>query len=136
MRKTLTLAWLIAACVMPLGLRPAVAGETRPLYVFSPSASDERLARQSNINAAAAGGFRDRDMTVTVVTGNSVSGSGRSAGSLRARFGIGPAQFRVILVGKDGGVKLSSGAPVSSATLYQVIDAMPMRRDEMRQRGR
>lgn len=105
----------------------AATGSTRPLYVFSPSANDTRLARQQEINRAAASGFRDRDMTVTVVT---------KPGALRRRFGVGTGQFRVILVGKDGGVKLSSDAPVPAATLFSLIDSMPMRRDEIRQRGR
>jgi hypothetical protein len=40
----------------------------------------------------------------------------------------------VLLVGKDGGVKLSSSSPLSASTLFGTIDAMPMRIDEMRRR--
>ncbi len=108
----------------------ATARSDRPLYVFAPSTSDARLARQQAINAAARGGFQDRDMSVSIVAG--VTG----ATGLRSRFGVSPRQFRVILVGKDGGMKLSSASPVSAAELFRVIDAMPMRRLEMRNRGR
>ena len=131
------MAWLAAVMsLMSIGSVPAVAGSTRPLYVFAPTSGDERLARQQAINAAASAGYRERDMTVTVVAGSGVSGSSRSASALRARFGVSSGQFRVILVGKDGGVKLSSASPVSTGTLFSLIDAMPMRRDEMRSRGR
>ena len=41
------------------------------------------------------------------------------------------AAFRVRLIGKDGGEKLDSAAPVSAAALFALIDAMPMRRAEM-----
>lgn len=122
--RALALAALLAVAAAS---NAAATGSTRPLYVFSPSANDTRLGRQQEINRAAVSGFRDRDMTVTVVTGPS---------ALRRRFGIGAGQFRVILVGKDGGVKLSSDAPVSAATLFSLIDSMPMRRDELRKRGR
>jgi hypothetical protein len=44
------------------------------------------------------------------------------------------AGFRVRLVGKDGGVKLDSAKPVVAADLFALIDAMPMRRQEVRSR--
>ena len=135
MRSNLAATWLAAVVLAGLAT-PAVAGSTRPLYVFAPSAGDGRLAEQRSINAASSGGYRERDMTVTVVAGDSVSGSSRSAAALRSRFGVGPGQFRVILVGKDGGVKLSSGSPVAAGTLLRLIDSMPMRAQEMRERGR
>jgi hypothetical protein len=39
--------------------------------------------------------------------------------------------FRVVLIGKDGGVKLSETKPVSVDSLYSLIDSMPMRKREM-----
>jgi len=43
----------------------------------------------------------------------------------------GDAEFSLVLIGKDGGVKRTSQASVSSADLFNQIDAMPMRIDEM-----
>lgn len=40
--------------------------------------------------------------------------------------------FRVRLVGKDGGVKLDRDTPVAVAELFALIDAMPMRRAELK----
>ena len=40
-----------------------------------------------------------------------------------------------MLVGKDGTVKHRSGEPVEPDELYALIDEMPMRRREMRERG-
>lgn len=44
----------------------------------------------------------------------------------------GSPDFRIRLVGKDGGVKLDSAKPVSCDELFKLIDAMPMRRAEAR----
>ncbi|MEY4853936.1 MAG: hypothetical protein RIR32_612 [Verrucomicrobiota bacterium] len=46
----------------------------------------------------------------------------------------GAPAFRVRLVGKDGGVKLDQATPLDVATLFALIDAMPMRRAEMSSR--
>ncbi|RUA34255.1 MAG: hypothetical protein DSY77_06075 [Bacteroidetes bacterium] len=40
--------------------------------------------------------------------------------------------FQNLLIGKDGGVKLRSNSPISNEKLFETIDAMPMRRREMR----
>ncbi len=40
------------------------------------------------------------------------------------------------LIGKDGGIKMARPAFPSLRELFGTIDAMPMRREEMRQRGR
>lgn len=122
--------------VLMLAAAPAQAGATRPLYVFAPSADDPRLATQRATLASAAAGLAEREMPAIVIAGDSVAGSGARASALRARFGIAVAQFRVILVGKDGGVKLSSPSPVTAATLFSLVDAMPMRRQETKERGR
>lgn len=40
--------------------------------------------------------------------------------------------FEVILIGKDGGIKLREKSPITRQRLYGTIDAMPMRQAEMR----
>lgn len=109
----------------------------RPLYVFAPNDQDARLQTQLKMLAANRAGFADRDMAVIVVTGNSVSvalgaNAKASAGVLRQRFGVDETAFKAVLVGKDGGVKLSSAQPFDAETLFSTIDAMPMRKREMR----
>ena len=46
-----------------------------------------------------------------------------------------PGEFRAILVGKDGTVKLNRRSVVSDEDLFSLIDSMPMRRQEMLQGG-
>ena len=53
------------------------------------------------------------------------------ASALRARFEVPSDGFAVILVGKDGLEKLRGTAPIEMAKIFETIDAMPMRRQEM-----
>jgi len=111
----------------------------RPLVVFAPDAGSAALATQRGIVAGSRGGFAERAMVIVYVVGDRVTselggGPGMSAQALRARYGVSRGAFRAILVGKDGGAKLSSSAPLAAGTLFRTIDAMPMRAEEMRRR--
>ncbi|MCU0398062.1 MAG: DUF4174 domain-containing protein, partial [Cyclobacteriaceae bacterium] len=50
------------------------------------------------------------------------------------QFGVTEEEFRVMLIGKDGGVKLNSQQPVTVNQIFELIDSMPMRQHEMRQK--
>ena len=39
--------------------------------------------------------------------------------------------LRILLIGKDGGIKYESSRSVSILRLFELIDSMPMRQDEM-----
>jgi hypothetical protein len=49
---------------------------------------------------------------------------------MRHHFKVEPAEFLVILIGKDGGEKLNSRTPVPVDQLERLIDSMPMRERE------
>ena len=53
----------------------------------------------------------------------------------RQRSGLGVVAhtaFELLLVGRDGGVKLRRDAPVAASEITALIDTMPMRQAEMR----
>lgn len=111
----------------------------RPLLVFAPDGASSSLARQRALLQQAAADLRERDVVVLVVVGDAVTtaaggATADRASRLRGRFGVPPGAFRVVLVGKDGGAKRSSAQPIPASELFRTIDAMPMRREEMRQR--
>ena len=56
--------------------------------------------------------------------------------SLRKKFNIPRGEFTVILVGKDGGIKLKRQEHTQLNDIFALIDAMPMRQEEMRQKIR
>jgi len=44
-----------------------------------------------------------------------------------------PSSFKgILLLGKDGGIKFQEPYPVKTATIFDLIDSMPMRRAEMK----
>jgi hypothetical protein len=47
-------------------------------------------------------------------------------------FGVPADAFRVVLVGKDGTEKRRDAEPVTARSIFDTIDAMPMRQREMR----
>jgi len=86
-------------------------------------------------------GFSERDLlrgdlleTGTGSFGGEPAPSGQVS-AVRKRFQIEAGHFTAILVGKDGTVKHRTNTPVTPENLYALIDAMPMRRREMRERG-
>ena len=125
--------------------------ERRPLLVFTPSWGDARFRRlHRDLDES---GFMDRDMIRVVISSANVppdeavthgrlranaGGKGEGPGSgtaLRTRFGVPPDEFAVILVGLDGNEKARWSAPPAPGELFALIDAMPMRRREMREEG-
>ena len=110
------------------------AWHDRVLLVFAANeASPELAAQRMNIDRSQHE-FADRDLRAIVVAGDTVEGSTDKAADLRRRFNVSSGAFRVLLIGKDGGVKMDSTRPVSSSEVNSTIDAMPMRRDELRAR--
>jgi hypothetical protein len=51
---------------------------------------------------------------------------------LRRQFQVDDRRFTVVLLGKDGGEKFRSSKPVTIEKLDALIDAMPMRQQEVR----
>lgn len=103
---------------------------SRVLVLSAPTAADDRLGTQRSLLNAVTGGRSERDLVTLEAVGADVA-----AQALRHRLGLPADRFTAVLVGKDGGAKLVSDTPISSARLFRVIDAMPMRQDERRSGG-
>jgi hypothetical protein len=111
--------------------------KNRVLVVFSDT-SNAKAARQENMLLTERGELGERDMLVLRVRGGSVMpiyGSGVELDADRIRHDIqGPeaGEFAVVLIGKDGSVKLRAHEPVSPAEIFALVDSMPMRAAEQR----
>ena len=83
----------------------------------------------------------DRDLVVFEIlefgpsTMNTTQMDPQTAASLRKHFDLPPKTFMLILLGKDGGIKLKRNDRVKLEEIFSLIDSMPMRKDEMRQKG-
>jgi hypothetical protein len=110
----------------------------RPLFIFAPSDTDaDFLALDRQLNNAAPE-LEDRDMIIFRIHEESPSHaagkplSREDADHLRRRFDAISGRFTVVLVGKDGGVKLHAHRLVDLQSIFTLIDSMPMRQQEMR----
>ena len=95
----------------------------RQLLIFGSEIHSELVTKQrdllNNVNA----GVVERDIKITVVPASS---------ELNKEYKIKPGTFIVILVGKDGSEKHRAVAILQPQKLFTIIDAMPMRRSEMK----
>jgi hypothetical protein len=129
--------WRAVALSLVIGVfapRPGFGGpleayrwKARPVIVFG-SESNEAFRRQIALLFNAAPGLQERDMVVIQAE------DGNDRHNLHALYGVPPQTFEVLLVGKDGGVKFRSNQPLEPEEIFRTVDAMPMRREEMRQR--
>ncbi len=99
----------------------------RVVIIFASRKDDGQLIRQDEIIAAHLPGFAERDTKVFRMVGESVD-----ARELRAKLHVGSQPFAVLLIGKDGSVKLRKHELLSADELFRTIDKMPMRKEEMK----
>nr|WP_314687844.1 DUF4174 domain-containing protein [uncultured Pantoea sp.] len=93
--------------------------QQRPVVIFAPSAQDADYVRQLTLLQQHQQALRERDMVVLSDT--------RPADNGVLRKELNPAGFEIVLVGKDGGMKLRQTRPVSAEALLSLVDSMPMR---------
>lgn len=116
--------------------------DNRLLFVFAPDAADARFKAQSHALAGKEAEILDRDIVFLKIfeTAQSmmdgIEMDEAASESLRRNFRIAPGDYAVILVGKDGFEKLRSNEVIPAATIFALIDSMPMRIVEMRERCR
>jgi hypothetical protein len=126
--------------LMDFDLR-AYQWKNRLLLIFAPSMESESYKEQAEMLRGHTEGILDRDLIVAEVFETETSRSGEtilsfdSALRLREKLSVQPGRFQVLLIGKDGTIKLRSGQPVSISELFSLIDAMPMRQEEMRKKS-
>jgi bifunctional DNA-binding transcriptional regulator/antitoxin component of YhaV-PrlF toxin-antitoxin module len=117
----------------------------RLLLIFAADNAQSNFQSLANEISSRQADVDDRDLVVLEILESGTSRMNRSriepqkGASIRKQLGIAPDEFTVILVGKDGGIKLKRNDQVRLEEIFQLIDSMPMRQDEMSQnsyRGR
>ncbi len=97
--------------------------EARPVIVFADSDRDPRFVEQMASLEAATEEMIERDVVIITDTDPA------TLSPLRKR--LRPRGFNIILIGKDGEIKLRRPHPVKAEDLNRQIDRMPTRRREM-----
>ena len=93
------------------------------MLIFAPSRDDPAYSRQMELLRAQVDALAERDIVVL----SDLDADTPSP----LRQGFQPGGFRIVLVGKDGGIKLEQEEVLDPETLFSLIDGMPMRRNEM-----
>ncbi len=97
--------------------------KARPVVVFGEEDNPDFQQQIAIFNRASVG-FRERDIVLIPVS----TRGGKQ--DLRAAFRVEPEDFQVLLIGKDGGVKLRRRGIVQPDEIFRLVDSMPMRRRE------
>ena len=109
----------------------------RVLIIFAVDARNERFNLQISALKEEKKGLEDRDLVVVNIFGksgldeNNKPISAEKVRTLRKKYAISDNEFKVILIGKDGGTKKTADQPLDNQQLFKIIDMMPMRKDEM-----
>jgi len=110
--------------------------ENRVLLIFSES--QEQITEQKKKWFVDRDGMDDRDLVIFEF--NNRHGKSPDHVMLKAKqvnwfyehYNFKNAEFKVVLIGKDGSVKLQTDDYLSTKKLFSTIDAMPMRQREMK----
>lgn len=96
----------------------------RPIVVFADSDQDPRFIEQIELLTSRIEALEARDVVILTDTNPD------ELSDLRRK--LRPRGFMLVLIGKDGGVKLRKPFPWSVRELNRSIDKMPLRREEIR----
>lgn len=96
---------------------------SRPVVVFANSPEDPLFIKQMELLQADADALEDRDVVILTDTDPDAKSDLRT--KLR------PRGFMLVLIGKDGGIKLRKPFPWDVRELSRTIDKMPIRQQEI-----
>jgi len=96
----------------------------RPVVVFADTPADPRFVEQMTLLEARIDDLVERDVVVIVDTDPEAKSD--------LRMKLRPRGFMMVIVGKDGGVKLRKPSPWSVREITRQIDKMPLRQEEIR----
>lgn len=115
--------------------------KNRILIIFSPSNNADIYINQISALNEAKKGVKDREIVIlSIFEKKGLSSDNQYFNSevcekLRKEFGIKSEAFSTLLIGKDGGEKYRKNAIFTVTELFTLIDAMPMRKAELKEKN-
>jgi len=120
----------------PLSLKRWLADNQwkhRIILLYAPSAESPDLKKQRVLLDAVSDGLTERDLVVRELLADQLTDNDKAF--LQETLNTTGNTFRVLLIGKDGGVKIRQTNPITPKQLFDTIDGMYMRQQEMKKRG-
>ncbi|WP_108802595.1 DUF4174 domain-containing protein [Aquimarina sp. Aq107] len=111
--------------------------EDRLILIIADSYKNPKLVKQLKEFKNKSKNLQDRKLIVYQITPTSYqtgidkNTSTKSSASYK-KYNASNEDFKIILLGLDGGTKLKSNKVLSSVQIFDQIDQMPMRRQELR----
>ncbi|QIL75732.1 DUF4174 domain-containing protein [Hymenobacter sp. HDW8] len=107
--------------------------QKRVVVLYAPTAESVELKQQKASMTSAEAQVEARDILIIEAIETNLSPTEKQY--VRQTLDVEPSGFAVVLIGKDGGVKRKETKPIDPKALFETIDTMPMRRQEMRTKG-
>ena len=98
----------------------------RRILIFAPDSTNVAFANQNRLFQKEDAACVERDIILEKYVLN------KRSTPFFEKYQISTREFTLILIGKDGFVKLCSKEVVTPKRIYALVDAMPMRKDEKR----
>ncbi len=112
--------------------------KNRILLLKDVKSDTDALKKQLELLQSEATGLSERDIKIFVIIEKVLTRDGKvaslSASEIIKNYDVHEFQG-ILLIGKDGGVKMKKPFVVSSEKIFALIDGMPMRKVEMRKKG-
>lgn len=107
--------------------------KNRILLLVSDTLTSESLNKQLNAFQSFSEAFKKRDLVIILITPKATYSNTKAPISITGIDVYRKDNFKgIILLGKDGGVKLKDTFVVLPEIIIALIDAMPMRQSEMK----
>ncbi len=112
--------------------------KNRVLIVFANSDKNPDYQKQMSLISKAEAGFAERHLVVFSIFENyGLSPAYQNLDAqicrkLHEKFKVDKNKFTIVLIGKDGGEKYRKQTILTNEELFAIIDAMPMRKAEMK----
>jgi hypothetical protein len=108
------------------------------IIIINQDQSKELSEQQIKLLLTDTPGLQERHLLIFEITLNGIKDilnqkDYETSPNLLEKLDLKTDAFEILLIGKDGGVKLRSNSPLDNGKIYSTIDVMPMRRAEMKQ---
>ncbi|MBD1392144.1 DUF4174 domain-containing protein [Mucilaginibacter glaciei] len=116
---------MISLLLIALTLLPGQSSNKRILAVYTKNVENAKYEKQLQLLNADKPGLTERDLVIETYVYSTKTAARFKKHNIKDAF-------TVTLTGKDGGEKLRETEPITLKKLYSTIDAMPMRKQEMK----
>lgn len=124
----ISMRYFLAFAFLFIWQNQADAQRVRRLLLFAADSTVAEVKIQREWLEAVPEEVEDRDIWIAVFD------DPKTFRRMYEHYEVGRVDFHLVLVGKDFTVKFRSDEPVPAEKLFEVIDAMPMRQEEIKQR--